>query len=313
MAEGVDYSSTAHSNSPGTNVLKANGKSFVGRYVVNDKSPGGRGIDIDEYRRMVAGGISVFVYWEGPAAWMLGGFQAGVSAAKNAQANIQAAGMPANTPVYFAHDIDPEPKHFQAIRLCVEGAASVIGWPRMGVYGGWLLIDHLSPIYDEMKYYCQPLAWEYDRGLHPAACLYQYDYNVWIDGTNCDLVRSYREDYGQASGPPPPPPLGNRYAEIWLPRGWEEKAKDPHATVFRDGKFKFRRVRMNFKVKILTTRRSRPSSTSRVSGPKYDIGFTIYSQFVITQDGVKGYYVQDQDNHYVLGSKLVPSILIDAS
>src|SRR4051794_4743743 len=132
---------------------------------------------------------------------MLGGHAAGVAAAQNAVKNIAQAGMPANTPVYFAHDIDPEPRHFEAIRFCVEGAASVVGWDRMGVYSGWLLIDHLAPIYDKMMLYCQTLAWEYGRGLHPKTTLYQYGFNVWLDGTNCDLVRATRINYGQAPRP----------------------------------------------------------------------------------------------------------------
>src|SRR5688500_14132393 len=110
--EGVDYSRTAHSNSPNAASLNAMGKHFAGRYAVNDKSPVGRGITAAEYQRLAAGGIDVFLFWEGVAEWMLGGREAGVRAAQNAQDNIAAAGMPPETPVYFAHDIDPEPHHF---------------------------------------------------------------------------------------------------------------------------------------------------------------------------------------------------------
>lgn len=236
MIEGVDYSRTAGASSPSVAQLKAQGKRFVGRYAVDDKSPGGRGITAAEYKRMTAGGIDVFLYWEGSESWMLGGFDAGVAAARNAVKNIAAAGMPVDTPVYFAHDIDPQPQHFEAIRFCVEGAASVIGWKRMGVYGGWLIIDHLAPIYDEMKFYCQTLAWMYGRGWHPAACLHQYGFNVYINGTNCDLVRATQANYGQAVVALPPPPKPQPQPVVY-PRGMDAAlAAKWFGTV---GKYKF--------------------------------------------------------------------------
>jgi hypothetical protein len=36
--------------------------------------------------------------------------------------------------------------------------------------------------------------------LHPACHLYQYAYNKFIRGVNCDWTRALQEDYGQASG-----------------------------------------------------------------------------------------------------------------
>jgi hypothetical protein len=201
--EGVDYSRTAHSNSPSVAALNAMGKNFAGRYAVNDKSPSGRGITAAEYQRLAAGGIDVFLYWEGVAAWMLDGGYAGVLAARNAQANIAAAGMPPETPVYFAHDIDPQPIHFGLVNDCLAGAASVVGAERVGIYGGWLLMEHCAQV-GNARWFCQTRAWEYGHGLHPAAHLYQYGFNAWIDNTNCDLVRAMTENYGQAS------PTGNQ-------------------------------------------------------------------------------------------------------
>lgn len=205
--EGVDYSTTANGNWPGLATAMVNaGKQFVGRYAVNDKSPGGRGITYDEFAAMKAKGVGVFVYWEGHESWMLGGYNAGVAAAKNAQQNILSAGMRATMPIYFAHDIEPDPDHFAAIDDCLRGCASVVGWERVGVYGGWLLIDYMAGG-GTVKWLCQTYAWEYGHGKHPAAVLYQYDnYDNYIYGTNVDLVRAYAENYGQSELPAPPPP-----------------------------------------------------------------------------------------------------------
>lgn len=312
MIEGVDYSQTSWSGSPSVSALAGSGKRFVGRYAVGDKSPVGRGISAEEYRRLVEGEVDVFLYWEGSASWMTGGFQAGVSGARNAQANIVAAGISPEIPVYFAVDFDAAQWQMQSIHDCLRGAASVLGADRVGVYGGWLIIDECSKA-GTAKWFCQTLAWMYGRGWHPAAHLHQYSFNEYIDGTNCDLVRATVDNYGQArlAGPHPPIVHPNSYHDIWLPEGWVEKSKDPHASVFRSGDYKFRPIRMNFVVKIQTTRRSKPDSKSPVSGTKYDPGFRVFSQFVVVQKGVKGYYIQDQDNHYVLGSKCSPSITVE--
>lgn len=309
MIEGVDYSSTSWSGSPNVEVLQASGKRFVGRYAVNDKSPGGRGITAEEYFRMASAKIDVFLYWQTTTSWMLGGFAAGVQGAQNAQSNIIAAGMPPQTPIYFAVDFDAADWQMPAIHDCLRGCASVIGLERVGVYGGWSVIDSCSKA-GTAEWFCQTLAWMYGRGWHPAAHLHQYGFNAYIDGTNCDLVRATTENYGQASFQPPIDPV-DPYAPIWLPEGWKEKSEDPNATVFSDGDYKFRPVRMNFNVKILTTRRSKPDSKSPVSGPKYDPGFKVFSQFVVVKRKVKGYYIQDQDGHYVLGSKCSPSVEIE--
>jgi hypothetical protein len=210
VSQGVDYSSTGNADWHGlAQTLKANGKTFVGRYAVNDLSPFGRGIGWNEAQAMKDEGVGVFLYWEGHESWMLGGYDAGVAAAKNAEANRVAAGIDELIPIYFAHDIDPERQHFAAIDACLNGCASVIGWDRVGVYGGWLLIDYMAGG-GTVKWLCQTSAWEYGRGIHPAAKLYQYAYNQFFYGTNCDLVQAQVENFGQTGFTPPPPPKPER-------------------------------------------------------------------------------------------------------
>lgn len=224
MTDGVDYSRTPDSNWEGiAAALKAGGKSFVWRYAVSDLAPAGRGISAPEYHALRSAGLDVGLYWEGAESWMLGGFTAGQNAARNAEACIAQAGMPAAIPIYFAHDIDPSPAHWAAIDACLNGAAAVIGWERVGVYGGWALIDYMASG-GTVKLLCQTSAWEYGRGLHPAATLYQFAYNQYFNGVNCDLVRAVKPAFGQASlyepkPQPAPTPKPSPVPGIALPPG----------------------------------------------------------------------------------------------
>jgi len=204
MIEGVDYSRTANANwSQLAADLKANGKHFVGRYAVNDKSPNGRGITGEEYRAMRAAGLDVFLYWQTTTNWMLGGYAAGVAGAVNAQNNITEAGIPADTPVYFACDFDAEPHQQPIIDDCLRGAASVLGADRVGLYAGYYPLMRAMQN-GSAKWLCQTTAWSGGQRL-PQAHLYQYEYNQYYGGTNCDDVRAYAENFGQARETPVEP------------------------------------------------------------------------------------------------------------
>lgn len=220
MLEGVDYSATASASSPSVAALQAAGKRFVGRYAVNDKSPGGRGITRAEYARMVDGGIGVFLYWQTTTSWMLDGYDAGVRGAANAHANILGAGMPVDTPVYFACDFDAAPYQMPAIQECLRGAASIIGLERVGVYGGWSVIEGCYEA-QTATWFCQTVAWSGDgqggTRWHPAAHLHQYDtHGNDIDGTDVDLVRATVANYGQAIPAPPPKPIPPKPTIGWV-------------------------------------------------------------------------------------------------
>ncbi len=313
MREGVDYSATSWSGSPSVAALNANGHTFVGRYAVGDKSPGGRGITAEEYRRMRDGGIDVFLYWQTTTNWMLGGWNAGVQGAQNAQFNIRNAGMPEDTPVYFACDFDAASWQLPALHDCLRGAASILGADRVGVYGGYTVIDACHRE-GTATFFCQTLAWMYGRGWHPAAHLHQYGFNYWLDGTNCDRVRATQDYFGQAAGAPAKPKPPKPYAPIWTPDGWEAWRDDPNAAVWRTDGYRFRPVRMTFRVGKLTTQRSKPEATARVSGPKLDVGYKLHSVAFVDKKERKhrfDYWVQHEDGFYVPGSKLSPHIEIE--
>ncbi len=239
--EGVDYSSTANADWHGlAQALKAAGKHFVGRYAVNDKSPVGRGIGAAEYAAMKAEGIDVFLYWESSEGWMTNGWQAGVNAAQNAQWNIENAGIPHDAVVYFACDFDAAPGHQGAIDDCLRGAASVLGANRVGLYAGYHVLLRAKQN-GSAKWFCQTSAWsggQVMEGTH----LYQYSYNKYVYGTNCDWVQAYTENYGQAeppftpaTEPEPPKPVEPPKKKFPKPRPVPQKVLDGYDYVDAKG------------------------------------------------------------------------------
>ena len=203
--EGIDYSRGGPLSAA---QLKAAGKAFVGRYAVNDKSPNGRGITATEYADLAKNNIGVFLYWESSEGWMRDGYAAGATAALNAQANIEAAGMPVTMPVYFSCDYDAPEEDQWRIDETLKGCASVLGANRVGLYAGyWPLLRAKQN--GTAQWFCQTLAWSGGRlldGVH----LYQYDTNGnFINGVDVDLVRAYQENYGQASAFVNQPPIPN--------------------------------------------------------------------------------------------------------
>lgn len=271
FAEGVDYSSTGTSNWEYlANELKAAGKDFVGRYAVTDKSPGGRGITAAEYQVMRAAGIEVFVYWEAQTSWMLGGWDAGVRAARDAVKNLQAAGMPTTMPVYYSHDIEPDPSHYAAVDECLRGAASVVQIQSVGLYGGWGVIDHVSRT-KTAPWLCQTYAWSGGR-LHPDAHLHQYNnYGNYIAGTDVDLVAALKPHYGQASDfvGKPKPPAKPVYAQRFPPA---LRKNDPYTHRDKDGILWIELTPRTWIAKDKTERRQRAKDDAPEVGPSIEKG-----------------------------------------
>lgn len=225
VLELVDYSRTANANWDQLAAeIKAAGKVGVGRYCVNDKAPNGRGIGAAEYAAMEAAGIDVFLYWESSEGWMKGGYMAGVNASYNAQQNIDDAGMPHDTPVYFACDYDAPPEDQNELDDCLRGCASVLGFERVGFYAGyWPLLR--SKNNGTARWFCQTLAWS-GGNLMPGVHLFQYGFNEFIYGTNVDLVMAYYANFGQALpiAAPPPAPVYAKPAPIT----WKQGDVGPH-------------------------------------------------------------------------------------
>lgn len=190
VIRGVDYS--ARSDAMNAAALKAAGMAFAVRYLADDW----RGIDAAEYAELAAGGIQVVAVYEGYGdRRQFSGEAQGITDAVYAQGKLLRTGMPAGMPVYFATDWDAQAWDMDTIAAYLAGAGTVLGDNRVGVYGGYSVIDAMER--RGVRWLWQTSAWEYGRGLHPAAHLYQHTYNYFIAGTNCDLTDAYKPHYGQ--------------------------------------------------------------------------------------------------------------------
>lgn len=85
-------------------VLKALGCSVVFRYVSTPGNP--KNISRSEYEALTAAGIVVGLVYETTADWMLGGYNAGLTAAASAREQATAVGYPATHPIWYAADLD---------------------------------------------------------------------------------------------------------------------------------------------------------------------------------------------------------------
>lgn len=322
---GVDYSSTANANWAGfAQALKANGKAFVGRYLVRDKSPGGRGITRAEYEAMRAAGIDVFFYWESSAGWMRGGSAAGIAAAYDALAVLREIGAPEDTPVYFAADEDFAESEQGAVDNCLRGAATVLGAEQVGIYGGYFVIRRCLQN-GTARWFCQTLAWSGGL-LLPQAHLYQWGFNAYIFGTNCDLVTAYTENYGQASmfdgsrpkpeGAPPAPPKP-AFPAPEVPDWFLASVKQPNPSDADVDGARWHVARRNVVAIANTYRYSRPDTKSPRSGPPVKVRdkIAIERYLELRKPGKDGKpkteaWLVDRQGNYLYAGRFSPRITI---
>jgi len=188
MAKGVDYSWSR----PSPEALKKAGIKFVCRYL--SYRTDGKNLTLAEAKKLNAVGISVVSNWENSAGDMLGGYSAGMEHAKEADRQHRACGGPSGKPIYFSVDFDATPAQLTTCYAYLKGVASVIGWDRIGVYGGYKAIAYMHA--KGIKYLWQTYAWSGGK-WHPNAMIQQYKNNVSFAGGYVDHNRSMTADFGQ--------------------------------------------------------------------------------------------------------------------
>lgn len=189
--EGLDFSWAR----PGGAAIKNAGRTFVVRYLYPD-GQGGKGLDPNEIADYVNNGLEICVVYESYAERPREGRAAGQADATTSQRELERLGLPKNMPVYFAVDWDAQPGEQGAIDEYLRGAASIIGADRVGVYGGYNVIDRCMNN-GTAKWFWQTYAWSGGRvreGIH----LYQYLNGQNINGA-VDFNRTSLDNYGQAS------------------------------------------------------------------------------------------------------------------
>ena len=186
---GVDYAW----GRPGVSALRRAGVKFACRYLSHDTT--GKNLTRAEADDLSDAGIWVVVVWESTAKRPLAGRSAGVTDARDAAAQAAACGMPDDRPIYFAADWDASASQQDDLNAYLDGAASVIGRDRVGLYAGY---GPTKRAFDAGKiaYGWQTYAWSGGR-WDARAQLQQYSNDHTINGVGVDYDRAVKSDYGQ--------------------------------------------------------------------------------------------------------------------
>jgi hypothetical protein len=192
--QGVDYSYSR----PDVNCLRRSGKTFVVRYL---HPSSGKTLGPAEAKRLVNAGLDIVSNYEAQTAgWMLGGYRRGRAAARDALKVARNCGMPGGRPIYYSLDIDPNSltgAQWNAVKRCLDAAASVHGHSTVGVYGGFKAIEVLCPTWARWGW--QTYAWS-GGAWSDKAHIQQYRNGVDLCGGQVDFNRSYVADFGQWPG-----------------------------------------------------------------------------------------------------------------
>lgn len=111
----------------------------------------------------------------------------------------------------------------------------------------------------------------------------------------------------QTGGKPATPPA---YAAPELPAWFADSLTELHPGDQTEDGVRYRTMRRNFKVKVQTTRRSKPDPASPVSGPKLPAGELLFGERLVEANGKS--FLLTNDGHYVLASKLSPRVRLTA-
>ncbi len=206
--EGFDYT-----DYPGAAAIRTAGRTFVCRYIpYNNVS---KGLTKTELADLLAHKIAVVFVFEMFAGDAVGeGGRTGTADAQLALAGMRSLGVPDTVPIYFAVDIDARPEQQVQIDSYLRAAGSILGPQRIGVYGGYWVIQRCATNRSAIWYW-QTYAWS-GGNVSSAAHIYQYWNGQTLNGKSVDYNRALKPDFGQY-----PRPAAQMYG---LP-GWPAYAK----------------------------------------------------------------------------------------
>jgi hypothetical protein len=188
MNRGLDY---AWHGTLDWSCFTASGVTFIMRYLSTDPT---KNLTAAELAAANSHGIAVGVIWETTANRMLGGYAAGIDDAARADADVHELGM-VGVPVYFACDFDATEADQAPINLYLDGAASIIGRARTGMYGGYYPLSRAWSA-GKLAYGWQTYAWSGGQ-WDARAQLRQVQNNVTVCGVSADWDEAHAADYGQ--------------------------------------------------------------------------------------------------------------------
>lgn len=192
MRFGLDYAG----GRPGGAAIRAAGFDFVVRYLT-DGGPSlpGKLLTPAEADDLRAHGISIVSNWETTATRMLDGYGAGIVDARNGLAQVLRCGGRRDRPIYFSVDFDSTPQDQVAINAYLDGAATVLGRPNVGVYGGYWSISRA------LDAGCARWAWQTDAwsggNVETRRNIHQTLRQQVVGGVVCDVNEAETTDFGQ--------------------------------------------------------------------------------------------------------------------
>ena len=140
MLRGVD--TCAPINAEAARVLKAEGFSFVGRYLVpHSGDTRWKALTRAETARICAAGLRILSVWETTADRVKGGAEAGRADGARAAELARSLQLPPEAILYFAVDYDAGPGDYPAICAYLTAARAQTGIWEIGVYGSGRVIE----------------------------------------------------------------------------------------------------------------------------------------------------------------------------
>ena len=166
MLRGIDCASPVSARA--AMILKAEGFSFVGRYLVPPSYA--KALSWAEAEILHAAGLEILLVWETTAARMRGGTAAGREDGARACARAQELGVPETAILYFAADFDACPEEMSALRAYLTAARDQTGPYEVGVYGSYRVVEAMRG--SVARGYWQCVAWSGGR-VSDAMTVYQ--------------------------------------------------------------------------------------------------------------------------------------------
>lgn len=175
--------------------IKAVGARFVARYFSTDDT---KNLHASEVAAYSAAGLGTVVVWETTTGRARAGMTAGQADARAAEAQRKAVGLPPDMPIHFAVDEDTS---WSSVVPYFAGAVSVLGQARVGVYGGYAVIEGAAAA--GYRYLWQTTAWS--QGRWSAHATIRQTGGTALGG-NADWDTAMADDYGQYPRPTTPQP-----------------------------------------------------------------------------------------------------------
>lgn len=210
---GIDYSY----DRPNIAQAWAQGFRFACRYYSHNTK--GKNLTLAEAAVLTANKWWIVGNWEYSPDAALQGYSQGESDAKAALTQANNCGQPSYAPIYFSVDFDAQNGDLNAIGSYLDACGDVLGKSRVGVYGGYRVVDWALSA-GRASWGWQTYAWS-GKSISTRAHLYQYSNNHYIGSANVDYNRALKAAFGQweigssATPTDPAPPVNNASLGAW--------------------------------------------------------------------------------------------------